>query len=313
MVFRRSVAVHLHHEPVLGTILHLYLKGPRAELRGAEAATLAEIGRLEQIFSVYRTDSELNRWKLGGHEPGPELNALLVDARRWQVTSAGAFNPAVGAISARWKQAEADGYEPTTTELNELAAAISEPRYDERLALTADGSVLNFNAFAKGRVVDLTCRHVMAHHRLDSVMVNIGGDLQHAGSGVVEAAVENPSAAYDNAAPFAVIRLSNQAIATSGSSRRGFQVGDRWYSHVIDPRTGWPVESIMSSSVVAPDAATADAVATVIGVVEPAEGTRFAAKYPHCIVLADSTAVTNDAWRAVALARREPDQSERDQ
>ena len=93
---RLAHGVHSHHEPVLGTVLHLYLKGHgRRALADAEGAALHEIQRLEQIFSVYLADSELNRWRrtpaLG--PVGPELAALLRASLHWQRASSGAFNP----------------------------------------------------------------------------------------------------------------------------------------------------------------------------------------------------------------------------
>ena len=66
-----------------------------------------------------------------------------------------------------------------------------------------------------------------------------------------------------------------RGLATSGSARRGWRIAGRWYSHVIDPRSGRPVDHVASASVVAPDAATADAVATVLSVLAPAEGVAF--------------------------------------
>ena len=66
--------------------------------------------------------------------------------------------------------------------------------------------------------------------------------------------------------PLARVRVANAGLATSGSARRGFRVAGRWFGHVIDPRTARPVDHVASATVLAPDAATADVVATIAGV-----------------------------------------------
>ena len=284
----------------------------RRALAAAEGAALHEIRRLEQIFSVYLSDSELNRWRhTSADSPaGPELARLLRSALHWQLASAGAFNPAVGAISDRWKTAQGDGMVPSADELATLAESMRLPRYDEDLKKIGDCSSLNFNAFAKGFIADLTCRHLVQRRHITAAMVNIGGDLAHLGDGTVEAAIEHPERAYENAVPLTHVRLSNQGLATSGSTRRGFQVGEQRFGHVIDPRSGRPVETIRSVSVIADDAATADVVATVLGVAPVDHMQSLGTAYGYCIVTADGMLRTNDAWRA--SAHRQPDEDHAD-
>lgn len=79
----------------------------------------------------------------------------------------------------------------------------------------------------------------------------------------------------DNAPPLLTFDLCDAAVATSGSARRGFSVGEEWISHVLDPRTGQPAGSSASVTVVAADATTADAVATIVSVMDVAEGLAF--------------------------------------
>ena len=65
------------------------------------------------------------------------------------------------------------------------------------------------------------------------------------------------------------IELRDAGMATSGRARRGYRIGGRWYSHVIDPRTGRTVDDVASVTVVASSAATADVLATLLGVLHP--------------------------------------------
>lgn len=101
-------------------------------------------------------------------------------------------------------------------------------------------------------------------------------------------------------------RSAQRAVATSGRARRGFRIDGRWYSHVIDPRTGWPVDAPASVSVVAPTAEVADVVATVVGVLGPRDGLAVAERLGYsglgCLTIeSDGRGVEQ---RGVAVDRR---------
>jgi thiamine biosynthesis lipoprotein len=125
-----------------------------------------------------------------------------------------------------------------------------------------------------------------------SGLVEIGGEVRTLGRGeggrkwVVR--VHDPRPAADGNAPPLLLRLADQAVATSGDYARYFSIGGRRYSHLIDPRTGRPVGSVPSVTVVAPDASTADALATGISVLGPRDGVELADSLPEveCMVMA---------------------------
>ncbi len=301
---------------MLGTVLTTRIKARshrRAKL--AEDQLLAEIERLEDIFSAFRPGSELSRWKRGEvTRVSPELRTLLRTASFWQASSDGAFNPAVGALTQRWKQAESDGILPTPDEVLDLADAIRTPPYSADTERTGPCHTLNFNAIAKGMIVDLATASVMSDE-IEDILVNIGGDLLHQGSDPILVGVEDPKRAYDNVAPLAAVEVQGQGMATSGLARRGYQVGGRWFSHVIDPRTGWPVDDVTSASAIARDATTADVVATVLSVLSPSGGQEWlGALHPIgpsgepigpiacCVIDQAGTLHTNPAWTAVNRA-----------
>jgi thiamine biosynthesis lipoprotein len=83
----------------------------------------------------------------------------------------------------------------------------------------------------------------------------------HAGQGGWPVALRNPLFLD---APYAVVLLANQALGTSGSNVQYFRHEGRRYGHILDPRTGWPAEGLLSASVVAETAAEADAVSTAL-------------------------------------------------
>jgi FAD:protein FMN transferase len=295
----------------MGTVVELHIRGDRLSVAIAESAVVTEIVRLEHVFSVFDEGSELVQWRTRQKAaPGPELGNVLAAALYWQVLSGGSFNPAVGVLTARWKQAQADGRLPDRGEMGQLAAWIAEPRYGlsgGTIVRLGDCTDLNFNAIAKGLIVDRAAACAMAVAGIEAITVNAGGDIVHCGAGSVNVGVEDPQNPYDNAVPVAAITIGRQGLATSGGWRRGFDVGGRWFSHVIDPRTGWPVEQVLSATVVAPDAITADAVATIASVVDPADGVALVEpmKDVGCLVIdAAGTCHHDSYWAAQAVPKR---------
>ena len=96
--------------------------------------------------------------------------------------------------------------------------------------------------------------------------------------------------------PLARLRMGEAALGTSGAGEQFFEAGGQRYGHVLDPRTGWPAEGVLSVSVAADDAATADALATAFLVGGAALAERYCAAHPRTMAL-----VTEEATPARAL------------
>src|SRR5262249_37358966 len=120
---------------------------------------------------------------------------------------------------------------------------------------------------------------------LCGLLLNLGGDLfvwgrDEAGRLGWTVGVQDPAHPEDNAPAVAVLRLRDQAVATSGAYQRYYAVGGKRFSHIFDPRTGRPAEGVASSTVVAPDNVTANILATTLCVLPPEEGLRLVAGTP---------------------------------
>lgn len=293
------------HEPLLGTVVVVDVHGPDDTVAAAaDRAVVTEIRRLQAIFDVYDPTSELARWKRGAvRRPSHELCTVLAAAEQHRVVSGGRFNPAVGVLVELWRDAARAGVEPSDARLAAASAAIARPGYrvvDGDVVIEGDVAAVDLNAFVKGWIVDRTVEVATATvGDVDGIVVNAGGDLRHHGGPPLVVGVENPLRPYDNEPPIDVITLQGAGLATSGRARRGHQVGDRWYAHVIDPRTGRPVDGVASITVVAADTATADVTATVLGVIPPADAIREAdtAGLACLVVGADGTVHASRAWK----------------
>jgi len=277
-------APHLHtavHEPLLGTRVSIGVRAATSDAaETAEAAAIDEFERLESILSAYRPQSEWSRWRLGPlAHPGPEVAAMLTLAETWHDASGGAFNPLAGRLRRRWLQAAEQGVAPSRDEMAALAALIADLPFTVdhgAIVRTGDCADLDLHAIAKGWIVDRATERALAIDGVLEVLVNAGGDLLHRGGDPITVGIEDPRRPFDNVPPLTSVRLGEGGLASSSGSRRPITVGGNRYSHVLDPRTGWPVEHTLAATVLAADAATADVLATVVGVLPVDEALAFA-------------------------------------
>jgi thiamine biosynthesis lipoprotein ApbE len=284
-----------HHENVLGTSLDLRVAASSAEAaEAAESRVLAEIDRLNQIFSTYQSDSHFSRWQRSFEQPvalPAELLEVLAASQRWREQTSGAFNSGVEILSRLWQQA---ARQSTTPHQAELGASVQQAAYTHWRIDAANGLAtrlsqvpLNLNAIAKGYIIDCACQAALNTAEVSGVVVNIGGDLAVRGSLRQQIDIANPARSAENAPALARVLLTDRALATSGNYDRNFLIAGQRRSHIIDPRTGQPADHIASASVIAPSAMDADALATAFCVLKPSESLRLAGSLPHveCLIV----------------------------
>ena len=207
-----------------------------------------------------------------------ELFRLLVQARDISRETAGAFDPTSGPLIALWRQCRSEGRIPTEGE-NAQALSVtgmSHVQFDEgekTIGFDRPGVELNLGAIGKGHAVDRAAAFLVQegvdewlfHGGYSSVLVR--GD--HAGHRGWPVGIRNPLLPHER---LATILLKDQSLSTSGSNVQYFRHEGKRYGHILDPRTGWPSEELLSVTVIAPTAAVADALSTAffVGGVENA-------------------------------------------
>lgn len=300
---------------MLGTSLEIQVSATQEESGpAAEAAALAEIDRLEAIFNAYNPDSELRRWQATRNEDvivSPELVQVLQGAEHWRQWTYGAFNPAVEALTRLWSK-HADANQPVTSQdtapiLSQLEGRLWEIDREHGTARRLTTLPVTLNAIAKGFIIDAASRAAIETPNVEAVLINIGGDIRHLGPKSLTISIADPRGDAENAVPADRIQVQNQGLATSGNYRRGFQIGERWYSHVLDPRSGFPVEHLPGVSVLAPDATTADVLATAFDVLEPKQSITLADSLGNVGVLLigkDGTRFSNAFWDRHRAAKK---------
>jgi thiamine biosynthesis lipoprotein ApbE len=266
-----------HHENVLGTGLELrVLADSETAATQAESAALAEIDRLAMVLSTYDPGSELSRWTRSGAatELSHDLCAVLRASDRWRIATRGAFHPGAELFSQMWRRAERTGIPPTETERRQAALSMSVAPWEwtgaDAARFTGRYSI-SLNAIAKGAILEESCRRMQRQPGVTGAMVKLGGDLRVMGELTAAIDIHPPTDSLTPPALLDRVSLHDRALATSSGAFRGATIDGRRYSHLIDPRTGQPVDHVPSATVIAPHAADADALATACSVLSVTE------------------------------------------
>jgi len=301
-----------NYENVLGTSFEIKIKAQTdAGAQKAEAAALDEIDRLNKILSGYDANSEFSRWLRAPQKPvkvSIELYDVLALFSTWRQKTGGALNPSAEIINKLWREAAAKNSAPSTAQLNAAVANANQQQYVlnpvTHTALHTGTAPLMLNSFTKSYIMNKAAKAAMAISGVNGLVINIGGDILIRGDHTEQINVSDPKADFENAEPISRLKVSGLTVATSGNYRRGEQIGNVWYSHIVDPRTGQPASEVISATVVAPNATDAGALATALNVLSPAEGAKLVATIPSAefmLITADGKRIESEGWKKLEL------------
>jgi FAD:protein FMN transferase len=294
-----SATFHFHHENILGTSMDLKVFATHeAEAKQVEALILAEIERLRKILSTYDPESDISKVN-ASEDPvpcAPELIEVLGIYESWTARSNGAYNGHIGELVRLWKEAEKTGTPPDATALGPVVARLSLPGWTlDQSAGTVqrlNRQNLNVDSLGKGYIIGKAVAAATSQApSTGGIFLNIGGDILAWGTQGPDtpwkAGVANPLQSADNAPPLTELNLGNHAISTSGSYQRGFTVGGKRYSHILNPLTGLPADGVASATVIADNPATSNALATTLCVLPPDEGLKLVQATPgtECLIV----------------------------
>ncbi len=235
--------------------------------------------RLEEInakMSTYDPESEISRFnRHAGADWFPVSDAtarVVAAAIEVSIATDGAFDVTVGPLVNLW------GFGPESVltampDASVIQAALARIGY-QKLAVRDDPPGLrkseptlyvDLSAIAKGYGVDQVAE-LLERYEIHDYLVDIGGELRVQGENAKgrpwQVAIESP---VEDRKPFRILSMSKGAVATSGNYRNYFELGGQRFSHTLDPRTGRPVtHNLVSATVLADDAMTADAWATAL-------------------------------------------------
>lgn len=240
--------------------------------QAAAQEAFATIDDLESRISNWRPDSQATYMnKHAAKEPvrvAPDIFELLAFSEAVYRDTNGAFDPTVGPLIELWGFYKGEGRLPSQPELD---AALEKVGYD-KVALDAPeltvsylqpGVHLDFGGIAKGLALDQAAR-VLRDAGIGSALIS-GGTSSLLAIGVPPGedgwtvAIKNP---YNQGVGVDEILLKDGSLSTSGSYEKFFRIEGREYCHIFDPKTGQPVEGMLSATALAPTGMESDALST---------------------------------------------------
>jgi len=266
-----------------------------AEGKKAIADAFEHVEKVEAAISTYRHTSEISRLnRAAGGEAmavGHHLFALLARSAEVSKETEGAFDITAGPLIRLWKRAWRRRKLPTPEELAAARALVGYrgvrlfPK-KRKAQLLEKNMRLDVGAIGKGYIIDQAAAALRAHG-ITAALVDAGGDVYAMGKPPGRdgwlVGVRDPER-RGKILPRPLL-VADRAVATSGDYEQFGRIDGKRFSHILDPRTGRPVEGMSTVSLIAPDATTADAYATAASVLGPKAALAFVEKRPKVEVL----------------------------
>lgn len=270
---------------IMGTVVDVRVYGEdEKRLEKALDEAFAEMSRVEQIFSNHIASSEISQLS-AATEPlvlSLETVALLKRGQQIALQSSGAFDMTLGAVKKLWNIENNRSRIPTAEELADALEGTGSG------ALVIDGTevrkaragiMVDLGGIAKGYAVDQAVRK-LREYGVRSATVNAGGDIRLLGDKNGQPwriGIQHPR---QQDALLLTLKVKDQAVVSSGDYERFFEFNGVRYHHIFDPASGRPARQCQSVTVVADDAASADALATAAFVLGPVDGLKLLEDLP---------------------------------
>ncbi|STQ43113.1 Thiamine biosynthesis lipoprotein ApbE precursor [Ewingella americana] len=232
------------------------------------------IKQQENIFTVNRPHSEVMavNHAAGSHpvEVSQPVYELIKRAKAVSLLNDSLFNFTIGPLVKRWKIGFNGHSVPAASDLQSLLA-LTNPRdviLDDAarsVFLQHAGMEIDLGAIAKGYIADVV-RDFLLAEQVPQGLINLGGNVQTLGASGQEGwgiGLKKPFAAED--ALLGVIHVSNKSVVTSGIYERYFELDGRRYHHILDPKTGYPLDNeLQSVTVISEDSIDGDIYTTLL-------------------------------------------------
>lgn len=267
-----DTSLHRWQGTALGADSTLLIHHPDAtEANRLTLLAIAEIHRLEKIYSLYQPDSILVRLNREHQldNPPAELVALLFRARTWSEATGGAFDITIQPLWELYRKhfsdpkANSDG--PPEALVSKIRRAVDYNSLKvgpERIRLTRPGMAVTLNGIAQGDITDRVA-NLLRREGLGNSLIELGEMRalgNHPDNRPWRIGVKNP---YDPRSLVTKIDLNDRAMATSSVTGTAFDSSGIQH-HLFDPKSGRPSRGLISASVIARHAADADAFSTAL-------------------------------------------------
>jgi len=247
-----------------------------ATIKTAESAVnkaIVEVVRIEKLISSWDKNSETSKInRMAGIEPVSvsfELYSLIKRAIKISEISNGYYDISFASIDKIWDFNAAQIHVTSSEKIKESIEKINykniilNPK-DTSIFLKTKGMKIGFGSIGKGYAANIA-KQIMRAENIQSGVVNAGGDLIAWGK---KSATESWSIGiadpFDKANITLTLKVEDMAVVTSGNYEKYLTINGKRYCHIINPKTGWPVTGLASTTIICRDAEIADALSTTV-------------------------------------------------
>ena len=311
--------IYREAHPMLHTFVEIKAFGDSA--KEAVGAVFKEMERVNRLLNNYDPKSDVSKINSAAGQKAvsvsPETIEALAGAKYYGDLSGGALDITVGPLLKVWGFAqEAPGIQETP-----LASSLDKANLlvNYRLIhldaikgvarLPQKGMWIDTGSFAKGYVVDRAAR-LLKSQGINHALITAGGTIMAVGKKVGDTrwrvGIRHPR---EEGKLLGSVSLDDQAVSTSGDYERFYRYKDRRICHIIDPRSGQPVEAVQGISVIAPTAMASDALSTSLFVLGVRDGLALIKNLPETeamIVDRDGRTHHSPGW-PTPVKREQPD------
>ncbi len=263
---------------------------------GVEAAleALDLVESIEDQLTVYRAHSEVSRVNQTANGEcaavSAELFKLLQTSSRLHAETKGAFDITAAPLGKTWGFHRREGRHPTKEAIDAALQQVGSQWLElddehHTVRFRRAGMEINFGGIGKGYALDRAAEllrranveNFLIHGGRSSLLAR-GARMTESAAGGWWIAVRHPLRQQQQ---LAEVVLRDRALGTSGSGNQFFHFGGKRYGHVLDPRTGFPADQLLSATALAPTAARADALATAFFVMGLERSLEFCESRPE--------------------------------
>ena len=234
----------------------------RSRMEEAVDAAFEEVRRLDQMLSNYKPESELSEVnRMAAQSPvhvSPELFGLLSACQEYSRESEGAFDITVGPLMKTWGFYKGSGRLPHRAEIRGVLERVGYRNVildaaNRTVRFARPGVELDPGGIGKGYAVDRMVE-VLKQYGIKTALVSASGSSIYGlgappGERGWRVQIQNPK---DKSKSVAEVYLRDESMSTSGNYEKFFRADGRIYSHIMDPRTGWPAQGVLSVSAITP-------------------------------------------------------------
>jgi FAD:protein FMN transferase len=256
----------------LNTVCTIHLYDSKDQTILEEAFQL--VNKYEKIYSMHAEDSELYQLNHGllphtdrTYTVSNELADILKYGLKYSKLSKGAFDITIGPVSSQWDFISEQPIVPKQENLKKGLANVGYQyirQNENEITFLKDGVQIDLGAVAKGYIADRV-KELLLTKGIKSAIINLGGNVLCIGNKMTgipfKVGVQKPFA--DRNETVAVMEISDRSVVSSGVYERFFQIDDKLYHHILNPKTGFPYDNdLISVTIISKSSVDGDCLST---------------------------------------------------